>query len=265
MSLNVVDPAAFGGGLAFAMFVGILACLEAGRWIGKRAIGQHGAGQQPGMGSLEGAVFALMGLLIAFTFSGAAERFDRRRVQIVDEANAIGTAWLRLDLLPTESQPALRELFRQYVDSRLAAYRKLSGSGLGAAKRELDRSVALQNQIWRESVAAARSAPTVAATTVLLPALNEMIDIVTTRAASAYMHPPAAIYALLFVLCLLGALFAGAAMAGGRTRNALHVIGFAAVMSASVYLIIDLEFPRYGLIRIDEADQLLVDVRASFD
>jgi len=247
------------------LFAGLLVCLELGRRWGERQLRLDPDGARIGTGAVEGAVFALLGLLIAFTFSGAADRLDRRRIQIVDEANAIGTAWLRLDLLPAQSQPALRDLFRQYVDSRLAAYRELSSSGLAAARRELDHSAQLQNQIWRASVEAARSSPTVAATTVLLPALNEMFDIVTTRAASAYMHPPAAIYALLFVLCLAGALFAGAAMAGGRSRNALHVIGFAAIMSASVYLIIDLEFPRFGLIRIDAADRLLVDVRASFD
>jgi hypothetical protein len=255
------------GALVFSscLFVGLLVCLELGRRWGGRQLRLDPEGARIGTGAVEGAVFALLGLLIAFTFSGAADRFDRRRIQIVDEANAIGTAWLRLDLLPAASQPAVRELFRQYVDSRLAAYQKLSGSGLAAAQRELEHSVVLQNEIWRASVAGAGSSPTVAATTVLLPALNEMFDIVTTRAASAYMHPPPAIYALLFVLCLAGALFAGAAMAGGRTRNALHVIGFAAIMSASVYLIVDLEFPRYGLIRIDAADQLLVDVRKSMD
>ena len=125
--------------------------------------------------------------------------------------------------------------------------------------------VELQTQIWSRSVEAARSSPTPAATTVLLPALNQMIDIVTTRTAASYMHPPIAIYALLFVLALLGASFAGAAMAGSKARSTLHVLGFAAIMTASAYLIIDLEFPRLGLIRVDAADQLLMDVRASFE
>lgn len=245
------------------LFMGLLVCLELGRRWGTRQLQRDPEGARVGTGAVEGAVFALLGLLIAFTFSGAAERFDGRRHLIVEEANAIGTAWLRLDLLPAESQPALRELFRKYVDSRLAAYRKLPD--LDAAMAEVERSLAIQSQIWRESVAAARSSPTVAATTVLLPALNQMIDIVTTRTATTYMHPPFAIYLLLFVLSLLAALLAGSAMAGSRTRQPLHVLGFATIMAASVYLILDLEFPRYGLIRVDAADQLLVDVRKSFD
>jgi hypothetical protein len=249
--------------LAVFLFVGLLVCLELGRRWGTRQIERDPEGARHGTAAVEGAVFALLGLLIAFTFSGAALRFDERRHLIVEEVNAIGTAWLRLDVLPIESQPALRELFRQYVDSRIAAYRAFPD--LEAVEAELSRNAELQRQIWSRSIEGARSSPTPAATTVLLPALNEMIDIVTTRTATKYMHPPIAIYVLLFTLALLGASFAGAAMAGSRSRSTLHVFGFAAIMAVSAYLILDLEFPRIGLIRVDDADQLLVDLRASFD
>jgi hypothetical protein len=245
------------------LFIGLLVCLELGRRWGTRQLQRDPEGASLGAGAVEGAVFALLGLLIAFTFSGAAERFEARRHLIVAEANAIGTAWLRLEVLPAESQPALRELFRQYVDSRLATYRALPD--LDAAKVELDHSAELQTQIWRRAVEAARSSPTPAATTVLLPALNDMIDIVTTRYAAMYMHPPLAIYLLLFTLALLAGSFAGAAMAGSKARSTLHVFGFSAILAVSAYLILDLEFPRFGLIRVDAADQLLIDVRASFD
>ena len=71
-------------------------------------------------------MFSLYGLLLAFSFSGAAGRYDARKQLIVEEANAIGTAYLRVDLLPTETQPAMRAQFRNYVDSRLAVYRDFS-------------------------------------------------------------------------------------------------------------------------------------------
>jgi hypothetical protein len=145
----------------------------------------------------------------------------------------------------------------------LAAYRQLPD--LEAARVELDRSLEIQGQIWKGSVAAAGAAPTPAAATVVLPALNEMIDVVTTRTAMSYMHPPVEIYGLLFLLALLSALFAGSAMAGNKERSTLHVVGFSVIMALSAYVILDLEYPRLGLIRVDAADQLLVDVRASFD
>src|SRR5512139_2654095 len=77
-------------------------------------------------GAIIGAVFALLGLLIAFTFSGAYSRFDARRQLIVQEANAIGTAYLRLDLLPVAAQAPLREKFRAYAASRAVLYEKLT-------------------------------------------------------------------------------------------------------------------------------------------
>jgi hypothetical protein len=248
--------------LAIGLFIGILILLEVGRRIGRRRLASDPEGAQAGTGAVEGAVFALVGLLIAFTFSGAASRFDVRRDLIVQETNAIGTAWLRLDLLPLSVQPAIRDNFRQYVDARLEVYRKLPD--VEASQAELAKATALQGQIWTQAVAAGRmdGAPS-PATMLLLPALNEMIDITTTRTMATQMHPPIVIYGMLVGLALASALLAGYGMAGGQTRNWLHILGFATVIAVAVYVIIDLEFPRLGLIRVDVFDQALVELRAS--
>ncbi len=248
--------------LALGLMLGMLVLLEIGRRIGNRRLANDPEGARAGTGTVEGAVFALLGLLIAFTFSGAASRFDARRDLIVQETNAIGTAYLRLDLLPAGAQPALRDLFRRYVDSRLETYRKMPD--LRAVKLEFDRSIALQGEIWTQAVAAGRleGAPPPAAM-LLLPALNDMIDITTTRTMAVRMHPPLVIFAMLFGLGLVSALLAGYGMAGGKSRNWLHMIGFAAVMAVAVYVILDIEFPRLGLIRVDAFDQALVELRAS--
>src|SRR5215475_7969280 len=100
---------------AVTLFVGMLLLLEVGRRIGLRRIAEEAEGARAGVTAVEGAVFGLLGLLIAFTFSGAASRFDTRRQLIVEETNAIGNAYLRLDLLPTDTQPALRDSFRRYL------------------------------------------------------------------------------------------------------------------------------------------------------
>src|SRR5690349_7738050 len=132
-----------GGGAALATLFGILLFLRFGRWLGKRVIAKHGGEIPPSVGSLEAAVFAILGLLIAFTFSGALTRFDVRRAQAVDEANAIGTAYLRIALLPASAQPKLRETMRNYVDARIATYQKLPD--VKAAQAEAARSMQLQN------------------------------------------------------------------------------------------------------------------------
>ena len=92
-----MDPAIFALEYAASLFVGMLLCLEIGRRFGLRRVAR--SGDASGFGAAEGAIFALFGLLVAFTFSGAAVRFDSRRALIADEANAIGTAYLRVDLL----------------------------------------------------------------------------------------------------------------------------------------------------------------------
>lgn len=247
---------------AFGLFIGMLLLLEIGRRLGARRLAQDPEGARTGTGAIEGAVFALLGLLIAFTFSGAASKFDSRRNLIVEETNAIGTAYLRLDLLPASLQPALRESFRQYLDARLETYRKLPD--IQAAYAELANANRLQGVIWSQAVAASQApGAAAAAPMLLLPALNQMIDITTTRTMAARLHPPAIIYALLFGLALAGALLAGYGMAGARSRSWLHILGFAAVMAVAVYVILDIEFPRLGLIQVDAFDQALVDLRES--
>ena len=245
---------------AGGLFVGMVLLLELGRRLGRRRQGKDLEGARAGLGAVEGAVFTLLGLLIAFTFSGAASRFDARRQLIVQEANAIGTAWLRLDLLPAGAQPELRDLFRRYLDLRLAAYRKMPD--IEATLAELSKSTALQGEIWKKGVAACQESPDPAKVQ-LIPALNEMFDLAATRALAAQMHPPAIIFVMLGILALMSSLLAGYAMAGSKTRSWIHVVGFALIMATTVYVILDLEFPRLGIIRIDAFDQVFVDLRQS--
>ena len=259
---QIIDPGAVGGGIAVALFLGILLCLTFGRWIGQRVIARSDAAGVTSVGSLETAVFALLGLLIAFTFSGALSRFDARRAQVVDEANAIGTAYLRIDLLPASAQLRLRQTFRDYVDARIATYQKLPD--LDAAQRELARSQALQTEIWQQAVAAVGMPESRPGTeVVMMLALNQMFDITTVRVFATQMHPPTIVYAMLIGLALASALLAGYQTAGEKAYDWIHQIGFAGIVAFTLYVVLDIEYPRSGWIRIDAIDQALINVRAS--
>jgi hypothetical protein len=249
--------------LALLLFLGMLLLMEGGRRLALRRAARHPEKATAGLGAVEGAVFGFMGLLVAFTFSGAASRFDARRHLVVEETNDIGTAYLRLDLLPATSQPALRESFRRYVDSRLAAYRKLPD--LAAAKLELATGGRLQSEIWTQAVDACLAADSPATTTLVLSALNAMIDITTTRTMAAEMHPPVVIFVMLFVVALTTALLAGYSMAANPKHSWVHKIGFAAIVTLAVYVILDLEYPRLGLIRVDAFDRALEELRESMN
>jgi hypothetical protein len=248
--------------VVIGLFVVILVLMEVGRRVGVRRRNQDAAGAHTGLGAIDGAVFGLMGLLIAFTFSGAAARFDARRQFIGQEANAIDTAYLRIDLLPAAAQPALREDFRNYVDARVLYYKNLALDD-GAAETALNQFTALQGKIWSESVAGCEKVESSATTSLVLSSLNEMIDITTIRAVALQTHPPAVIFWGLAVLILAGALLAGYGTAEAKARSWLHMLIFSAILAVAVYVILDLEYPRVGLIRIDAADRPLIDLRNS--
>ena len=247
---------------AVGLFLGMLMLFETGWRIGIDRLKRDREGLAKGGGAVEAAVFALLGLLLAFTFSGAASRFEARRPLITEEANAIGTAYLRIDLLPADIQPEMRQLFRHYLDTRLQTYSNVK-DGV-ATTLKLNESVALQGEIWAKATAACRrpEAPGYAAM-LLLPALNAMIDITTTRLAATQNHPPWIIFLLLAGLCLVSALFAGFDNSSNKVRNWLYMVIFAATMSLTLYVILDLEFPRLGMIRIEAADQTLIELRKS--
>ena len=239
-----------------ALFGSMLAAINVGRRIGRARLARDGDRAFAGLGAMEGSVFALMGLLLAFSFSHSADRLDDRRRLLVDEANALGTAWLRFDLLHDASQPAVRARFQEYVRMRLTAYRSFPDYRL--VDRRLDSAAAMQRGIWDLSVAGAqRSANPVAATQLVLAALNEAFDMATTRRAAIQMHTPTIVFIMLTVLALASAVLAGVAAALNSSPHQLHRFAFALLLVAALYVIVDLEFPRFGFVRIDDHDQLL--------
>ena len=255
--MNFVLIVAFGG---LALFALILVAAEIGRRIGLKRLAGSSDGLAKGSGSAEAAMFALLGLLIAFTFSGAASRFQDRRDLIASEANAIGTAYLRLDLLQSDVQPPLRELFRRYVDVRLTVYAQVLDEAATEAK--LAESAELQAAIWKVAASAVKreGVPT-STSTLVIGALNQMIDVTGIQTMATRSHPPVVVFLLLAAMSLVCALLVGYATSQNPARSWLHTLTFATLISLTIYVIIDLEFPRVGFIRVDAADEILLEVR----
>jgi len=245
---------------ALILFLGMLAMLETGRHLGVRRRLRESDEDRTNLGTIETALFAVFGLLMALTFTGAASRFNEKRMLIAEEATAIHTAYLRLVLLPQERRPELQELFRRYVDSRLAAYRKLPDAQASAA--EMAQSEKFQQQIWDDAVVAtALPGAHLDAARLLLPALNTMFDIATLRSMAMQIHPPNIIYVLLFCVALMCSVLAGYRMATAPSRSWLHIGTFTVITVVVVYVILDLDYLREGLIGLQTADQLLVKTR----
>jgi hypothetical protein len=235
---------------AFILLPAMLLLLEFGRRLRVR----HRIPSESAV--IEGAIFALFGLLLAFTFSGAAARYDVHRQLLVEETNDIGTAYLRLDLLPPAARPALRQLFRDYVTSRMGLYNTVSEEISPTTEN-------LQREIWQQSVAAV-SAPgaSVDAAKLLLPSLNAMIDITSTRQNAFNMHPPDVVFLLLFAFSC-GAAFLGGYSSAAQGRSWFYMVAFAIAVTATVYATLEVEYPRQGLIRFTQLDQTLIQLRKS--
>jgi len=257
--VNIVFLAVLAG---LALFLLMLAASEVGRRIGAARLARHSDGLVKGAGSAEAATFALFGLLVAFTFSGAASRFEDRRHLITAEANAVGTAYLRVDLLPSDAQPALRELFRRYLDVRYEVYRQASDDVVTQAR--LAETATVQAMIWDMSLTAVQREGTPTSTvSLMIGSLNEMIDITGTREGATRNHPPLVVFVLLAAFSLVCALLVGYSTSQNLARSWLHTTTFAAVVALTVYVIVDLEFPRAGFIRVDAADEALAELRES--
>ena len=234
--------------LPIGLVATILLLTEAGRWFGNRRQRKSPA-RSSDNSTIEAAVFGLMGLLVAFTFYGADTRFEARRGLIVEEANAINTAYLHLDLLDAGAQPELRENFRKYVRSRLAIYQKLPDwEAVDALRHELTQSEELQHEIWRQAVAASKQAGP-ADETLVLSSIDRMFDIATTQTVALQTHPPAAVWGMLALTLFASCVLAGYSMSLSGRRNWVHVVVFSILFSTVIYVNVDFEYPRMsGLI-----------------
>jgi hypothetical protein len=235
---------------ALLLFPAMILLLELGRRL------RRSGGTSEGSSAIEGAIFGLFGLLLAFTFSGAVSRYDNHRLLLTEEANDIGTAYLRLDLLPAQMQPELRQLFRDYTNSRLGLFDAVGNEVTPETLR-------LQRTIWQRSTAAATAqgaAPDAAK--LLLPAIGDMIDITSRRQNAFNMHPPAVVYWLLFAFSGGSALMAGYSMKPGG-RDWVYSVALALAVTLTVYTILDVEYPRVGLIHLRDRDRALISLRES--
>lgn len=210
----------------------------------------------------EAALFALLGLLIAFTFSGAYERYEGRKILIIDEANTIHSAYLLLDLLDPIPAGKLREDFRQYIQNRMDTYKNLNILNYHTTRNKIRRTRQMQINIWRESIEALKIKPNSSTTELLLPALNDMFATANKQATMSRVHPPVVLFALLFGLALLSAFLTGYSISRKKFTNkkSIYIFSYIAVMTITIYVILDLELPRLGLIRVTPFDATILQV-----
>lgn len=197
------------------------------------------------------SMLGLLALLLAFTFSAALQRYDDRSQAVVAEANAIGTTYLRAQLLPREMHDEVQALLRQYLDIRIQEGRV---DFADAVKREtlLDQATMIKARLWSYAVKAAEQDARLIASGLFIQSLNQLIDASSTREAANSRHVPEVVIFLLFATVVITTATLGFAsgIAGHRVTLAAFVL--VVLIALVVYLIIDLDRPRRGSIQVSQ-------------
>lgn len=252
MSLMIFNT--FGLVYSLSLLVALLGGLKIGHIFGKR---WRVSGQESEKGNtMDGVVFALLGLLLAFSFSGAMSSYGSHRDLLTKEASAITDFYQKLDLLPEDAKASLQIALREYADLRLEATQADIDSPV--EREALARSQSVQKQIWQELTEYVRKSGNVTANNQLLNAFSLMTGVVDEQFADVNNHVPAVVYGLIFILAIMASLMAGYGMSNLKKLPVIRVVIFSLAVCATVYTIIDLEFQRTGLFNASPTNIMLI-------
>lgn len=238
--------------IAAGFFVGLIIAREIGKFFGdRRAVKADGTDRDTFAMT---SVLGLLALLIGFTFSIALSRYEARRELVVKEANAIGTTWLRMQMLDKGDRNRMEVLLRRYVDARIAFGQARSAE---EEKREFQRTETLQTELWRVLMAViAPFRDTPRASSVIGPA-NESIDLAAERFATRQAHIPPRILRMLAAFSLLAAGMVGYERGSQRKATTMLFV----LLTLAVALVLDLDRPSTGMTNVSQ--QPMLDLRAS--
>ncbi len=210
--------------------------------------------------SVQTSLLGLLALLIAFTFSMALQRYDSRSDAVVDEANAIGTTYLRTQLLPIENQADIQLALRHYVDLRVKA-------SILPLNRETeldqlsDEANSALDQLWQYTMKQVPANANPATIGLFVQSLNEMIDSFGRRSAVIERHVPDAVLALLTIVFTMTSIVIGYSAGIRQQRPSKITCLMVLLIVMLVYAILDLDHPRQGLIKVSQKP--LLDLQTS--
>lgn len=232
--------------IAGFLLVLLLACHEVGFRLGCRVKGFDDDYKRR-VDMIRTAILALVTFLVGFSFAAAGSRYIDRQDMIVKETNAIGTSWLRAQLLPEPQRSRLQAELRQYALDRLEL---LKAFDPGTAQPLLGRAGETQKRIWQAGIEGVGTDREFA--NFMLPPLNDVIDIHAEHLSAARRHIPRAILVVIVVTAAIGMGMIGYDNGLVRKRYFLLSGAFAVVSAAALWMTIDLDRPRHGFVRASE-------------
>ena len=245
----------------WCLFTGILLLvllsLEAGYRFGKYRRSRPEHEKEAPVGAMVGATLGLLAFILAFTFGLAAARFDTRRQVLLDEANAVGTTFLRAAMLPEHGEE-IRGLLRDYVDIRLKAVLP------GNIAEGLRQSQKIQDQLWAKAVAVAEKNPNSIIVGLFVQSLNEVIDLHAKRVQAGLRNRiPGGIWVALFTIAAISLAAMGYHTGLAGTSRSVAVLVVAFTFSTVIWLIADLDRPQEGMLNVSQ--QALIDLQQSMN
>jgi hypothetical protein len=224
----------------------VLIATESGFRIGKNSKLDPAADYPTG--AVQAAAFTLMALLLGFSFSMALSRYDDRRGVTLHEANSIETTALRADLLDAKTGAAMHRELRSYVATRIAF--AAASDNAPARDRATAMSNALQTAMWRQAVAAAKRDPRSTAIPLFVESLNDTIDLSSQQDAALRFHIPGLVLGVLVLISATAAVLMGFGFGRKSYRGQASTITFAVMLALALGIIIDLDRPQRGFIRV---------------
>lgn len=249
--------------LVSVLFILMVVLIRVGAYLGRHQFLKDEYQQNPANSTIYNSIFGMLAFLLAFTFGMSGTRYESRRQVIIVEANAIGTAILRADLYPYADRLALRRYFKQYLQARIDYI--MAGADLDkihAADRARDNSEAL---LWGHAIAFSKENPSVIISGQMVPGLNHMFDSATVTRNSELMRVPQSIVIMLFALSLIAAFFVGYISIGKGRLDWFTSVGFCFLTSLVIFITLDLDRPRRGLIQMEGSWQSIISLMTQLE
>jgi hypothetical protein len=237
--------------IAALLFAAIVLCHEVSYRIGMVVQARSDKEIKTLTGSVQASILGLLALLLGFSFTMSMQRFDNRSMALIDEANAIASAQLHAQLLPLAQRQTVQQQLNDYIGLRVSI------SGFNATeqnerKRLLTATHSLQKQLWEQAVAASRIDPNPATTGAFIAALSSMIDSQGKRSALLQAHVPEPILLLLLLAFVSSGSIMGYSAGLSRRRNFAPFLLVSLLITLIVFIIVDLDRPKRGVITIDQ-------------
>lgn len=208
--------------------------------------------------TLLSSLLALLGLLLAFTFGMSGSRYDERRGYMIDESNCIGTAILRSDLYPAPIANEFKADFKKYLETRIAFFE--AGRNEDKIQASLKNSTVITNALWKRVSNYSFSDSLRVASMLMVPSLNEMFDSASTVNEAFNTTIPDSIVLLLLVFSVVSSFFIGYNCGIKKVFDKLLVTGFCILTCVVIYIILDLDRPRRGIINSNPQVHLLKEM-----